>query len=497
MERAAIALDDATLSAARAAYAARDADAGLTSARRRGLLVGTLSALDFLVIAGAGLLAWAFHRPDGAVLALDYLALALASGVVCVLLIGLTGGYRWRRFDQGGAHIFHAATCFLALLAVMLAAGFVTRASGDWSRGWALAWAVGSLGGLAAGRLLCSAAARAWTASGKLRPTVAIVGDPALAARFLAERAAASEGPIALVGLFRDADEPPREPPPAGLSYGTLRELESLAAERKVDEIVLALPWSDEVRAMTLADRMRLFPARLSLAFPTQRLHRLFRTVAPDHGQILVMLGDAPLDDWQLALKRLTDIAIAASMLLVAAPVMLLTALAIKLESQGPILFRQPRYGLGNRPVEVLKFRTMYQAMGDLSGGQQTRRGDVRVTRIGKFLRSSSIDELPQLINILRGDMSIIGPRPHPIGMRIHGKLFEEIVPEYPLRHRVRPGLTGLAQVSGCRGAVHDEEHAARRVMYDLQYIERWSPWLDLKILVLTAWVVLTGKDAY
>lgn len=195
--------------------------------------------------------------------------------------------------------------------------------------------------------------------------------------------------------------------------------------------------------------------------------------------------------------KRAFDILVALVLLAILSPVMLLIAFAIRLDSRGVILFRQRRIGYGNIPFETLKFRTMRS---DADGGgvlRQATRHDPRVTRVGMLLRRFSVDELPQLINVLRGDMSLVGPRPHAPGTRAGGKPFELVTPRYFARHLVRPGLTGLAQVRGLRGETETEDKLIRRVEADIEYIEHWSLWLDVKILARTVVAVFSTQNAY
>ena len=187
------------------------------------------------------------------------------------------------------------------------------------------------------------------------------------------------------------------------------------------------------------------------------------------------------------ASKRCFDASAAFLLLLILAPGLLAIALAIKLTSPGPILFRQWRYGLNNQLFRIYKFRTMHADQGDEAGVQQTRRGDQRVTWLGHFLRRSSLDEVPQLLNVLKGDMSLVGPRPHVPGMLAGGVLYEELVPHYFERHRVRPGITGLAQANGLRGSTEDPGAAIARIERDLEYIDNWSLQLDLRLLIETA----------
>lgn len=186
--------------------------------------------------------------------------------------------------------------------------------------------------------------------------------------------------------------------------------------------------------------------------------------------------------------KRSLDIVVAVALLILLAPLLLAVAVAIKSTSPGPVIFRQKRYGIGRSEFEILKFRTMFWKSCDTTGVQQARHGDVRVTPVGRFLRTTSLDELPQLINVLRGDMSLVGPRPHVPGMLAAGMLYEELVPEYFGRLNVRPGVTGLAQVNGWRGSTEDPLAAQARIADDLLYVEHWSLALDLKIILMTAW---------
>jgi polysaccharide biosynthesis protein PslA len=194
-----------------------------------------------------------------------------------------------------------------------------------------------------------------------------------------------------------------------------------------------------------------------------------------------------------LACKRALDITLAAFALIALSPVLLLIALAIAVTSKGPVLFVQTRFGRDNIPFRLYKFRSMYVDRQDLSGIAHTVEQDPRVTRIGRFIRRWYLDELPQLVNVLKGDMAIVGPRAQVMGMRAVGVCYEDLVPNYRARHAVRPGITGLAQVRGYRGEIKDAEHAIARIDADLEYIHTASLWLDLKILALTAPSVVFG----
>lgn len=209
-----------------------------------------------------------------------------------------------------------------------------------------------------------------------------------------------------------------------------------------------------------------------------------------DHALVLSGTGTAARSksgvDIQRALKRSVDVAGASLLILAASPLLIGIAGAIRLSSPGPILFKQQRYGLNAELFEIYKFRTMSVDEEDRSGVAQTRKNDPRVTSIGKALRRLNLDELPQLFNVLRGDMSLVGPRPHVPGMRAGGLLYEHLVPNYHLRHRMRPGMTGLAQINRLRGSTSDAKFAKARIEYDIAYTSSWSLVLDLRILWLT-----------
>jgi exopolysaccharide biosynthesis polyprenyl glycosylphosphotransferase len=195
---------------------------------------------------------------------------------------------------------------------------------------------------------------------------------------------------------------------------------------------------------------------------------------------------DRPIRDWDHVAKRAFDIVFASLALLVLSPLLVAAMIAIRLESPGPVLFRQKRYGFNNEVIDVLKLRSMFHHFADPTAKKVVTRNDPRVTRVGRFIRKTSIDELPQLVNVLRGELSLVGPRPHAVNGHMSNRLFEDVVDGYFARHRVKPGVTGWAQICGWRGEMDTEDKVRRRVEHDLEYIENWSVWFDLRILLLT-----------
>jgi exopolysaccharide biosynthesis polyprenyl glycosylphosphotransferase len=259
---------------------------------------------------------------------------------------------------------------------------------------------------------------------------------------------------------------------------------------------VIAIPPYASNRILELSRRFHPFAVSLRVLAPEgyENFQVLDSDRYGDIGTFRVM--DKPLDEVAGIIKRIEDVVIAILCLLFTLPLMLVIALFIKLDSRGPVLFRQKRLGANNLPFDLRKFRTMYVEQTDLLGHQLTRAGDPRITRVGRFLRMTSMDELPQLINVLRGEMSLVGPRPHALAASAAGVAYARAISEYPIRHRVKPGITGWAQVNGWRGETTTIEQIRRRVEHDLYYIENWSLTFDLFILGRTVFAVLSRANA-
>jgi Undecaprenyl-phosphate glucose phosphotransferase len=256
-------------------------------------------------------------------------------------------------------------------------------------------------------------------------------------------------------------------------------------------QILLALPWNDADRIEFVKDQIKSLPVALRLV-PDKSIRALSDSPWSKSAPI-IELQRAPLSEVQRFVKRLMDVVVASLVLIFFLPLMTLAAIAIKLEGPGPIIFRQVRRGFNGKQFVILKFRTM-RVQENGSSVVQAKRDDARVTTIGRLLRASSIDELPQLLNVLRGEMSLIGPRPHALA---HDNYFEVMLSDYAFRHHVKPGITGWAQCNGARGATPTIEDVAKRVELDLWYINNWSFWLDLVVLVRTAFEVLRKRNAY
>jgi Undecaprenyl-phosphate glucose phosphotransferase len=278
---------------------------------------------------------------------------------------------------------------------------------------------------------------------------------------------------------------------------GSLEDLIAWGRENTLDEVLVALPWSAHARMLEVTRLLSVLPANVRLCPEIFHDEMIHGRASHHFGLPMWNAFEKPLTGWEAIGKRAFDIVFSGLVLIAVAPLFLLLAALIKLESRGPVLFKQKRYGFNNEVVEIYKFRSMKQETADPDARRLTERNDPRVTRLGRFMRRTSLDELPQMINVLRGEMSIVGPRPHALQTTAGGKMCEDVVDRYSRRHRVRPGVTGWAQVNGLRGTMEDEEHLQKRIAHDLYYINNWSPWLDLKILLMTLWIVVVGRNSY
>jgi putative colanic acid biosynthesis UDP-glucose lipid carrier transferase len=272
-----------------------------------------------------------------------------------------------------------------------------------------------------------------------------------------------------------------------------VREVLHYARQRPLDEIILAIPWTQTALIDGIAGELRALPIPVRL-LPDPFVGRLLERPLLDLGPArAIELQRASLTIAQRAIKRLMDVVLSALGLFVLAPAFAIMAIVIRLDSPGPVFFIQTRVGFNGRPFRIYKFRTM-TTLDDGAVIRQATRDDARVTRTGRFLRRSSLDELPQLLNVLRGEMSLIGPRPHALA---HDGEYDKLIASYAIRQKMKPGLTGWAQVNGCRGETSQVQLMKRRVDHDLKYIDRWSIWLDFRILVMTVVQLVKMRDAY
>jgi Undecaprenyl-phosphate glucose phosphotransferase len=384
--------------------------------------------------------------------------------------------------------------CLVKVTLLVIAGLFVLKISDNISRLWLALWSSSSVVALCVARVVTRSIVRQLKEAGRLTKNVAIVAASELGHQLAAKLAREGAG-VRLVGIY-DERRSRFVKSPTGSPTRPLPALYELLYRGCVDEIVIAIPPHASHRILELSRRFHPFPVSLRVLAPDgyENFQVLDSHRFGDIGTFRVM--GKPLDEVAALIKRIEDVLVASVCLLFALPLMLMIALAIKLDSSGPAFFRQKRLGANNRPFDLLKFRSMYVEETDPFGHQLTRAGDPRITRVGRFLRCTSLDELPQLINVLKGEMSVVGPRPHAIAANAAGVSYARAVIDYPIRHRVKPGITGWAQVNGWRGETTTIEQIRRRVEHDLYYIENWSLSFDLLILGRTVIAVLSRANA-
>jgi Undecaprenyl-phosphate glucose phosphotransferase len=384
-----------------------------------------------------------------------------------------------------------------AVMALLLLAAFAAKVSNNFSRVWTILWYASSLIGFFTIRLIVHEIIRRWTESGRLVREIAVYGAGPQGQRLVEFLQRPGSG-FRVVGVFDDRETSKRGGATVNAPLrGGFRDLLNFSRSQTLDQIVVALPWTDEEHIAEVMTKLSPLPVDVRLApdlVGYSLAHCRYGEVA---GLPVLNVFDKPLSEEKLVLKRVEDIVVSVGLLVLFSPLMLIIAALIKLGSPGPVFFRQTRFGFNNQPIQVWKFRTMYIDECRDVLDRQTLRDDPRVTPLGHWLRRTSMDELPQLINVLRGSMSVVGPRPHAQGTRAGNVLFEEAVAEYAARHRVKPGLTGWAQVNGWRGETDTLEKIQRRVDHDLYYIEHWSLLFDVKIVLMTVLTILRGRNAW
>ncbi|MGE0576727.1 undecaprenyl-phosphate glucose phosphotransferase [Reyranella sp.] len=454
----------------------------------------SVAMFDAVAILSAGAIAMSWDRS-----AVDWRLeglIVLLGTLLASHLLRLAGAHRFANLADVGSSVGRALLGWLLTLAVLFAATYVlepvTAADGPWVMLW---FSLGVVA-LIVSRSLLSRQMRSWSRAGRLGEVVAIVGAGSIAQRLLRHLNGTPTGPR-IFGVYDDEFEHMPRRCMGHAILGSVDDLVEMARRNAIDTVIVALPPTSEHALVETLNKLSAIPVDVRLC-PSEFALRL-GTLEASHigGHTFLNVIDRPLRDWRWIAKAIEDRLLAAAILLAISPALLVIAILVRLDSPGPILFRQKRHGFNNELIEMLKFRTMYHEMSDVKGEQLTRRDDPRITRIGAFLRRTSLDELPQFLNVLRGDMSIVGPRPHAPAAKAGALLYTEAVKHYDARHRVKPGITGWAQVNGWRGETNTLEQIRKRVEHDLYYIEHWSIALDLQIIARTIATGFTGRNAF
>ncbi len=388
-------------------------------------------------------------------------------------------------------------TAWFATAMFMVTMGFLFKASEEFSRAWAITWF------FAGGAAICAtrAATTLWTRrlklAGAFNQRVAIFGAGPQGERLADYIQGNDKLTIDLIGFFDDRPPDRLDRAKSGLAVrGNLDGLLQAIRMGLVDQVIVALPWSAEARLQEVVARLAITPIRIRLAPDLASFAFAQRPVVMLGDLPVMTLFERPISGFDQLLKKVEDMILGSVVTFLLLPVFALIAIAIKLDSPGPVFFRQPREGFNNRRFSIWKFRSMRVEEAQTDAITQASKDDARVTRVGRILRRSSLDELPQLFNVLSGEMSLVGPRPHAPSTRAGDRLFGEIVATYAARHKVKPGMSGWAQVCGWRGETDTEDKLIRRLEHDLYYIENWSVLFDLYILIRTP-VSLVSARAY
>ena len=340
---------------------------------------------------------------------------------------------------------------------------------------------------------------RRWTIEGRFNCRTVVVGGGDRGEALIAALAAQRDSGVHITGVFDDRGDDRSPSAYHGVpKLGKVDDLLEFARHTRVDLVLVVLPITAEERILQMVKKLWVLPLDIRLVAQGNKLQFRPRSYSYIGNVPVFDVFDRPIANWDLVAKWLFDKIIGTLALLCVAPIMLGIALAIKLDSRGPIFFKQQRHGFNKDVFEIYKFRSMYVEHTDAMARNVVKRNDPRVTRIGRFIRKTSLDELPQLFNVVFiGDMSLVGPRPHAVYGTAEGLLYDEAIDGYFARHRVKPGLTGWAQINGWRGATDSNEKIQRRVEHDLHYIENWSILFDFWILAQTPFALLRGENAY
>ncbi len=458
--------------------------AALPQAKRiNGPFVATLFQLvDLTLIAAISLVCLHVASPDTLIETPLRLAFPfIAGGVLIAWGVWALGGYRFSRAETLWRHHLKVLGG-VALAGVLIAIAISPFDTASRTLAGFGAMLFASAAALAVTHAFALWLLNRWARAGRLAQNVVIVGATVNARRLIEANARTRD--VNIIGVFEDRGA--RSPDVIG-DVPVLGDIEDLFTWRDlphVDKIIVAVTNTAPQRVSEVVAQLRMLPNAVALMIDLEELEPETTLLSQVADTPLATVSGRPYDERRIAAKRAQDLVIGTVMLIAFAPIMAACALAVKLSSPGPVIFKQARHGFNNQVIEVWKFRSMRVHSGPT---KQVTKNDPRVTRIGGILRKTSLDELPQLINVIKGEMSLVGPRPHAVDMRTGDVSTASIVAQYAHRHRVKPGLTGWAQVNGSRGPVHTPDEVRRRIALDIDYIERASFWFDLWIMLRTA----------
>ena len=465
----------------------------------RAVIEGAVRIFETVAIIVLGATIWAIYVADfSAPAILRFLPIAGFVALLLPLLMQLNNLFKVSAFLNFMQTVPKLMFIWSSVFASVFAFVFFTKIGAEYSRLWLGSWALGGFAMIMVFRAGLFLFLKNSKSVGQMDRRAVLVGGGEPALNLVKAFEAAPAGDVSIIGVFDDRSND-RSPARIGKlkKLGTVQELVEFARQTRVDILIVTLPLVAETRLLQILKQLWVLPVDIRLSAYSQKLRYKSRAYSYIGNIPLLDVFDKPLSGWNSLLKNIEDKILAALALIVLSPVMALVALAIKMDSPGPAIFRQKRYGFNNELIEMYKFRSMYIDQSDAKATKLVTKNDPRVTRVGRFIRKTSLDELPQFFNVLRGELSLVGPRPHATHAKAKDNLYTDVVDGYFARHRVKPGITGWAQINGWRGETDTEDKIQRRVEHDLFYIENWSLLFDLYILAKTPFSLIETDNAY
>jgi len=462
------------------------------------VLAGFVRIVEFALVVLVGIAMYAAYLPVDENI-WRYLVAIVVIATLSTLAFQTADIYQVQAFRGYEKQYMRLASAWSVVFLIVIGASFFAKAGDLFSRVWLGTFYVSGLAALVLSRNMLFYLVRGWTREGRLTRRTVIVGGGDFGVGVIEELRAQKDTGVEIIGLFDDRGDDRSSSDCAGeRKLGTVDDLVEFGRRTRVDLVIFSLPISAEGRILQMLKKLWVLPVDIRLAAHTNKLQ--FRPRSYSYiGKVPVLdVFDRPIADWDVVMKWLFDKIISGLLLIAALPLLAVIAIAIKLDSRGPVLFKQKRYGFNNDLIEVYKFRSMRTDATDVHANKLVTKDDPRVTRVGRIIRKASLDELPQLFNVVfKGNLSLVGPRPHAVNAKAEARLYADAVDGYFARHRVKPGITGWAQINGWRGETDTHEKIQRRVEHDLYYIENWSVLLDLYILARTPFALLKTENAY
>jgi Undecaprenyl-phosphate glucose phosphotransferase len=463
------------------------------------VLAGLVRLLEFALIALVGFTTYVTYVVPVEGFEWHYPAAIAGIGVLSMLAFQTADIYQVQAFRGHEKQYMRLASAWSVVFLIAIGISFFAKAGDQFSRIWLASFYGAGLAFLVAERRVLFLLVRHWTRQGRLTRRTVIVGADSSGESLINMLDAQKDSDVHVIGVFDDRNDKRSVPVCAGHpKLGSVDDLVEFARRTSVDLVIFSLPVSAEARILQMLKKLWVLPVDIRLAAHNNTLRYRPRTYSYVGNVPVLDVYDRPIADWDVVMKWLFDKLVGGLILLLALPVMALVAIVIKLDSKGPVLFKQRRYGFNNELIEVYKFRSMYVDQTDAGADKLVTKADPRVTRVGRFIRRASLDELPQLFNVVfKGNLSLVGPRPHAVYAKAENRLYDEAVDGYFARHRVKPGLTGWAQINGWRGETDSQEKIQQRVEHDLYYIENWSVMFDFYIVLKTPFALLRTENAY